>query len=212
MICSKCGANLPEGMRFCPNCGASLQGDNGDAYGQGQTGDMFEQVSNDAKEMFNQAESSLSNEFVDIKNTFQNTPAVFLKTDRNLLVYILLSIVTCGIYPLYFIYRLAEDVNVACEGDGEDTPGLVALILLSLVTCGIYSWYWYYRLGNRLANNSMRYGLMFQENGTTILMWCLFGALLCGIGPYVAMYILIKNTNAICDAYNRSHGLYGRNF
>ena len=34
----------------------------------------------------------------------------------------------------------------------------------------------------------------------------LVGAFLCGIGPYVAMYILIKNSNALGAAYNRSMG------
>ena len=31
--------------------------------------------------------------------------------------------------------------------------------------------------------------------------------LLCGIGPWVAMHILIKNTNALAAAYNASNGL-----
>ena len=43
----------------------------------------------------------------------------------------------------------------------------------------------------------------FQENGTTILLWWIFGILLCGVGPYVAIYILIKNTNALNQAYNQ---------
>lgn len=50
--------------------------------------------------------------------------------------------------------------------------------------------------------NAPRYGLQFQENGTTILLWMIFGALLCGIGPFVAMHILIKNANALAAAYN----------
>ena len=29
----------------------------------------------------------------------------------------------------------------------------------------------------------------------------------CGIGPFVAMHILIKNSNKICNAYNRAQGL-----
>jgi hypothetical protein len=33
-------------------------------------------------------------------------------------------------------------------------------------------------------------------------MWMIFGSLLCGIGPFVAMHILIKNTNALANAYN----------
>ena len=129
-----------------------------------------------------------------------------LKDDRGLVSYILLTIVTCGIYSYYFIYKMAHDVNIACEGDGQSTSGLVAFILLSMVTCGIYAWFWYYNLGNRLASNGPRYGLMIQENGTTVLLWLIFGSFLCGIGSFVAMHILIKNSNMICNAYNRTHG------
>lgn len=125
-----------------------------------------------------------------------------LKTDRNLLVVILLSIVTCGIYGLYFTYSLANDVNIACEGDGESTSGLLTYLLLSIVTCGIYAYVWHYMVANRLAANAPRYGMNFQENGTTVIMWILFGSLLCGIGPFIGLHIIIKNTNAICAAYN----------
>lgn len=103
---------------------------------------------------------------------------------------------------------MARDMNIMCSGDGEQTSGLAVFILLSIVTCGIYAWIWYYKLGNRLASNAPRYGLNFQENGTTVLMWLLFGSLLCGIGPFMAMHILIKNTNTLAAAYNQSKGLY----
>ena len=129
-----------------------------------------------------------------------------LKTDRSLVTYILLSIITCGIYSYYFIYKMAYDVNIACEGDGQETAGLVKFILLSIITCGIYAWFWYYNLGNRLADNAGRYNMNFQENGTTVLLWLIFGSFLCGIGTFVAMHILIKNTNAICNAYNVYNG------
>lgn len=129
------------------------------------------------------------------------------KADRSLVAYILLSLITCGIYSWYFIYALARDVNAVCAGDGKSTAGLIKLILLSLITCGFYSFYWYYALGNRLAENAPRYGLNFQENGTTVLLWYLVGMLACGIGPLVGMHIIIKNTNALCGAYNYQHGI-----
>lgn len=122
--------------------------------------------------------------------------------NRSLVKYILLSLVTCGIYSYFFIYQLAKDVNIICAGDGKETAGLVKFILLSIVTCGIYSLIWMYGIGNRLAENAPRYGLNFTENGTTILMWYIFGILLCGIGPYIAVHIVIKNTNALATAYN----------
>ena len=125
-----------------------------------------------------------------------------IKTDRGVIGWLLLSIVTCGIYSYYFLYCLARDINVMCQDDGDFTPGIAAFILLSFVTCGFYALYWYYKIGNRLQANAPRYGLVFQENGTTILMWQIVGALLCCLGPIFAMNIIIKNTNAMATAYN----------
>ena len=219
MFCEKCGKEIPDSTKFCPYCGAAVS--------------KAQDFVNKAGEAFNAAEQELGSAFDEVKQSFtgnsanqqnaggqynggyQNnggqTPPPYrgekLKDDRGLASYIILSIITCGIYGYYFIYKMAHDVNIACDGDGENTSGLVAFILLSMITCGIYAWYWYYKLGNRLANNAGRYGLGIQENGTTVLMWCIFGTLICGIGPFIAMHILIKNSNMICNAYNRAHGL-----
>lgn len=130
-----------------------------------------------------------------------------IKTDRSLIGWLLLSIVTCGIYSYYFLYCLARDINVMCQEDGDSTPGIAAFILLSFVTCGFYALYWYYKIGNRLQANAPRYGLVFQENGTTILMWQIVGALLCVLGPIFAMNIIIKNTNAMATVYNTRLGV-----
>ena len=129
-----------------------------------------------------------------------------VKEDRSLVMYILLSIVTCGIYSYCFLYSIAQDANVVCADDGKKTSGLAAFILLSIVTCGIYAWIWYYNLGNRLSENAPKYGLNFSENGTTVLMWMIFGSFLCGIGPFIAMNILITNMNALAHAYNEGQG------
>lgn len=126
-----------------------------------------------------------------------------VKADRSLIIYILLNLVTAGIYSLFFYHKLAKDVNILCAGDGDITPGLLKYILLSLITCGIYGWIWHYKLANRLQLNAVRYSLTFNENGTTVLLWMILGALLCGIGPFFALHIIMKNTNAMANAYNR---------
>ncbi len=131
------------------------------------------------------------------------------KTDRSLLMLVLLNIVTCGIYGYIFLYGLANDMNDVCAGDGEKTSSLVAFILLGYLTCGIYQIYWYYKLCNRMSANAPRYGLTFQENGTTFLVWYLLGSVLCGIGYFVAMNFVIRNANTLCSAYNQYNGLYG---
>lgn len=181
MFCSKCGQQIPDGSTFCPMCGANLQPSSTvppqPDFGSPLTGGAI----------------------------YTPAPAPgsrYIPTDRSILVYIILSFVTCGIYGFYFVYSIARDLNIMCSGDGENTPGLAAYIALSIVTCGIYNLWWVYKIGNRLAANAPRYGMQFQENGTTVLMWYIIGILLCGLGPWIGMYIIIKNTNMLAAAYN----------
>ena len=129
-----------------------------------------------------------------------------INENRALWKYILFTILTCGIYSQYFIYSIAQDVNEMCRDDGKQTGGLAKFIILSILTLGIYTWVWYYKLGNRLYDNAYRFGLRFSENGTSILLWNIFGVLICGIGPFIAMNIVIKKTNAMAHAYNSAAG------
>jgi len=100
-----------------------------------------------------------------------------------------------------------EDINTVCEGDGNPSPNYIIVILLSVITCGIYTYVWFYKQGNRLQAIAPKYNLSIQENGTSILLWMLFGAVLCGIGPFIAYNILLKNMNAIANVYNSSNNL-----
>lgn len=122
---------------------------------------------------------------------------------RQLGLYILLSIVTCGVYHFIFFHQFAKDMNIICDGDGDETPGIGDLILFSLLTCGIYAFYWFYKIGNRQAANAKRYKVTINENGTSVLVWMLLGGLIAGIGYIIAYYILIKNMNALAHAYNQ---------
>ena len=125
-----------------------------------------------------------------------------LEQNRNFLTICLLSFVTCGIYWLYYMYKIARDVNVLCNGDGEETPGLAAYFFLSLVTCGIYAYYWYYKLGDRMHRNAPRYNLTFNETGSTILLFLLINLLVGGVGTILAGYYITRNLNTMSAAYN----------
>lgn len=67
--------------------------------------------------------------------------------NRNIAVYIILSIVTCGIFGLFWMITLNDDTLKAVRENG--TSGGVVL-LLSIITCGIYSIYWMYVIGTRI--------------------------------------------------------------
>jgi hypothetical protein len=123
---------------------------------------------------------------------------------RGLAGLVLLSIITLGIYGLYWIFKLAKDVNTICEGDGKKTGGLLKVLLLGIITLGIYDMVWLYMLGDRLQDNAPKYGLAFKENGGMVLLWYVLGAFIV-VGPFIALYIIIKNTNALAEEYNKQH-------
>lgn len=125
-----------------------------------------------------------------------------LKENRSLLMCIILTIVTLGLYGLYFTYAYARDMNIACAGDGKHTAGLIKLILLSVITLGIYGIIWYYKVGDRIYENCIRKGMVSPCTGGSLLCWSIFGSLIY-IGPFVAMYKMIKGLNMLCAAYNR---------
>lgn len=124
-----------------------------------------------------------------------------VKTNRSLLGYIILTIITFGIYGIWFIYKMKEDVNTICREDGKNTPGLIVLVLLTAITCGIYSLVWYYQLCERIANYQIRRNMSPDINGAKYLLWCIIGSFVCGIGGFVAMYLLIKGLNSIATRY-----------
>ena len=92
-------------------------------------------------------------------------------TARSIPLAIILSIVTCGIYAIYWFVKLTDEMN-QISGQTTDTSGGVAF-LLSLVTCGIYTYYWAYKLGKKrdiVAGESDA-----ESSGIIYLILCLFG-------------------------------------
>lgn len=129
----------------------------------------------------------------------------YLKDDWSFPLYIILSIITCGLYHYYFIYKAAESVNIACAGDGEETSGLLKFFFFGILTCGIYCLFWEFNFMNRTQANAPRYGRQIPDNGGSFLLWMIVGSWLCGIGFFFAWYLFFKNLNAICRAYNMEH-------
>ena len=82
MFCANCGAQVPDGTKFCPSCGKPCS-----------TGEKVKQA---AEDVFNKSEQELGNAFEDVKQNFQggtgSTPPPYfggrLKEDRSLVTYI----------------------------------------------------------------------------------------------------------------------------
>ncbi len=68
--------------------------------------------------------------------------------ERNIALCIIFSIITCGIYTIYWYIMMVNDLNEV-SGHPEDTTGGM-VFLLTLVTCGIYGWIWLYNAGKKV--------------------------------------------------------------
>ena len=92
---------------------------------------------------------------------------------KNIAICIVLTILTCGIYSLFWVFSLAEDVNAADGRPNATSGGLV--LLFTILTCGIYGWYWLYTSGDRL--DALRAGRGRAEGhlGILFLLLSIFG-------------------------------------
>ena len=85
---------------------------------------------------------------------------------RDIAVSIVLTIVTCGIYGLYWMACITDDVNYMLN-EGDTTGGMT--VLLTIVTCGIYGIYWAYKLGEKLSRIKIKMEYDFVDSNTSIL-------------------------------------------
>ena len=66
---------------------------------------------------------------------------------RNIALCIILSIITFGIYGIYWMIKINDEVNTLAGEPYATTGGMV--FLFSLITCGIYGLYWQFKMGER---------------------------------------------------------------
>ena len=91
---------------------------------------------------------------------------------REIAIAIILSLVTCGIYGLYWFACMTNDAN---KVSGEDSPSGGMAVLLSIVTCGLYSLYWVYKMGKKLNAAGTRHGRSVEDNSVLYLVLSIFG-------------------------------------
>lgn len=115
--------------------------------------------------------------------------------ERNIASAIIFSIITCGIYELYWLYCLANDANRLSESQGfpsKTSGGIV--VLLSIVTCGIYGIYFVYAVSKQLSELYLSNGKQVEDNSIVNLLLSIFGLGIVAFG-------IIQNTINECVRY-----------
>lgn len=131
-ICKHCGTGNGDTNKFCVGCGAPLEDVNANASGaQGwSNGGGYGQAG------------------AWQPGGTRNEQIIYTSVaPRSIAMAIILSIVTCGIYMFYWIYKLNNEVNELAEDPNALGGGMV--VFLSIITCGIYYFYWLYKMGQK---------------------------------------------------------------
>lgn len=146
-ICPKCSAELSDDVNFCVKCGADL---NASAAA---------------------TNASFPNNTTVNASAGATTNAAMIQK-REIVTAILLSLVTCGIYGIYWFVVMTDDANKVNNENG--TSGGMAL-LFTLLTCGLYSIYWNYKMGQRLYEAGQKQGKNINDNSILYLVLSLLG-------------------------------------
>lgn len=133
----------------------------------------------------------------------QQVPAYKLKTNRSLLKYILLGLITFGIYDIVVMYDVTEATNmVATPHDGrKSTNYLLMFFLFGWLSLGIAWLVWYSNLSDRIGNELQRRTMPREVSMADFWLWCILGSLII-VGPFIYLYKLLKATNMMCEDYN----------
>ncbi len=176
MYCKNCGAEMNDIQDVCLKCG--VRKGKGDSYCQ-----------NCGSQVLPGAEFCIGCGVRVNKNNFNNNYCennVYAASvcKRDIVTAIILSIITCGIYGIYWFIQLTNDINMITQSN--DTSG-GKCFLLTLVTCGIYGYYWSYRIGEKKEK------LTGQKDNSGILYLVL---MFLGLG--IVVYALVQ------DAINKA--------
>jgi len=114
---------------------------------------------------------------------------MYIGMTRSPFVVILLSIVTCGIYALFWYYTIMKDLNLAL---GEERINPVLFLVLGIL-CGPVFWYVLYVMDKGLLEIARNEGVNYSEN---FILWLLL-TFIFGIGSFVAMYQITCAYNEI---------------
>ena len=88
---------------------------------------------------------------------------------KDIVVTVLLSLITCGIYGIIWFVNMTDDVKTLTNDESLPSGGMA--LLLGIVTCGIYYYVWAYKVGKALFQS----GKTTSDNTILYLVLMIFG-------------------------------------
>ena len=117
---------------------------------------------------------------------------------RKIAKYVLLQIVTLGIYGLFFWSDWTEDLNKMCKDDDKESANYILVFILDIFTLGINSFIWNYTQAERMYRIAPKYGIALKHGGSYVLLLRTILFFL----PVIGSVERIKAFNTLAVAYN----------
>ena len=189
--CPNCGAAVNDGAAFCPQCGTSVP-----SPGGGYAPNSSYTPSS--------GYSAPAGTYAPDPGCGTSAPIAQLSTNRGLLKFILLSLITFGIYGLVVMSKISTDINIiASRYDGKKTMHYCLVVFVfSWLTLGIYPLIWSHKLCGRIGDELCRRGIAYDFGASTFWLWGVLGGLII-VGPFIYCYKLFKAMNLLSADYNQ---------
>lgn len=110
---------------------------------------------------------------------------------RDIVPAVILTIITCGIYGIYWM-SVVNDESKRAANDSTGASG-ITFVLLLLFTCDIYPIYWNYMMGKRMQTAMQNAGLPAEDRSIIYLVLTLVGL------PIVNMVLIQNDLNKIAE-------------
>ncbi len=120
---------------------------------------------NQFQEQYNQYLQSQSQKTSNSSSSSPQPPSNPQLVPTSIGLYIVLTIITCGIFGWYWLFRMAEDLKIL-SGDEKATSGGM-VVLFYIITFGIYGWYWLFKQGEWV--DQVKYSQGYPSSNTGIL-------------------------------------------
>ncbi|MBB2954623.1 hypothetical protein FHX77_000003 [Bifidobacterium commune] len=131
-------------------------------------------------------------------------PVAQLNTNRSLLKWIFLNIITLGFYGLFVMTSSTDALNViASRYDGKKTVNYPAMyFVIGGLTLGIGWLVWYHNMSDRIGGELQRRGHARNLSASDFWLWKVLGLLII-VGPFVYRYKYLRAMNELCADYNQ---------
>lgn len=193
IFCTKCGQQNDDAARSCVNCGSPFNERGGttpfatanpttDTGSQAGPGTPWGTPSYAADPAYMQARGGGSGGMM--------TPG----EKRDPIMALILSLLTCGIYAIYWVYMTSTEIKNALRTD-EVNP--VLDVVLTIITCGIWGIYLAYKYPQFILQLQDRVGQPRNDISLVSLILAIVG-----LAP-VSLFMVQTELNKVWDAAGR---------